>query len=180
MSNAPTAGSAERLAPEALVKKFYTAFSNKDGQTMSSCYLPTVKFTDPVFPSLSGDDAGLMWRMLTSRAKDLRIELNFCVAKDYAVTARWTAHYTFAKTGRPVINVISARFEIDPVTGLIARHVDNFDFWVWSRQALGFSGVVLGWSSFLQKKVQDEAARSLEAYRLVEKRKNAKAGKAEA
>ncbi|MGB0347184.1 MAG: nuclear transport factor 2 family protein, partial [Balneolaceae bacterium] len=48
--------------------------------------------------------------------------------------------------------------------GLIINHQDDFDFWRWSTQALGFPGLILGWSPFLKKKVQKQALDSLNAF----------------
>ena len=76
--------------------------------------------------------------------------------------AHWDARYTFSGTGRKVLNRIDARFEFRD--GLIVRHVDNFDFWRWARQALGVPGWLLGGSSFLRHKVQARAAASLAAF----------------
>jgi hypothetical protein len=36
--------------------------------------------------------------------------------------------------------------------------------WAWTRQALGAPGLLLGWTPFLQKKVQAEARKGLEAF----------------
>ncbi len=94
-----------------------------------------------------------MWRMLTSRAEDLRVEL---LDVDSAGTsARWRATYTFTQTGRPVVNVVDARFEWRD--GKIAVHEDSFSFWRWSRQALGVPGVLLGWTPLLQASVRKRA-----------------------
>ena len=49
--------------------------------------------------------------------------------------------------------------------GLILTHRDRFDFWAWSRQALGTPGLLLGWSGFLRDKVRAQAAKNLAAYR---------------
>ena len=59
-------------------------------------------------------------------------------------------------------NIIRASFKV--ADGKIVEHSDAFDFWRWSRQALGTPGLLLGWSSFLQKKVQGQAAKSLDEY----------------
>ncbi|MGH6638900.1 MAG: hypothetical protein ACREBY_09910, partial [Polaromonas sp.] len=48
--------------------------------------------------------------------------------------------------------------------GLISRHRDRFDFWAWSRQALGTPGVLLGWTPFLRRKVRAQAAENLQKY----------------
>lgn len=125
---------------------------------MAACYAPDVVFSDPAFPELRGSRAGDMWRMLTGRAADLTLE--FEVKDDRHV--HWEARYTFSQTGRKVHNVIDATFELKD--GLIVRHTDVFDFHRWSRQALGLPGLLLGWSSFLQKKVQAKAAQGLDDF----------------
>ena len=147
---------------EALVRDFYAAFARHDAEAMARCYHADVFFTDPVFPALRGQDAGDMWRMLLSRAKDLEVSLDEASADDEGGRAKWTARYTFTKTGRPVVNRIDAMFAFRD--GLIVRHYDNFSFWRWASQALGPVGKLLGWSLPIKWKVRKEAARSLERY----------------
>jgi hypothetical protein len=45
---------------------------------------------------------------------------------------------------------------------LIVEHVDRFNFWRWSRQALGLPGLVLGWTPVLRKKVGTTATERLD------------------
>ena len=129
---------------------------------MASCYTPDATFRDPVF-ELQGERVGAMWRMLCERGKDLRVEFSDVHADGDRGSAHWQAWYRFSKSGRPVHNVIHAEFRFRD--GLICEHVDSFDFWRWSRQALGASGLLLGWSGWLRRKVGSEAARSLAAFR---------------
>jgi ketosteroid isomerase-like protein len=145
-----------------LIEQFYAAFSRRDGEAMGACYADTVRFADPVFPKLDGEHARAMWKMLCRRAKDLTITASDISWDGSAGHAKWVAHYTFAATGRKVENIIHATFRI--ADGKIVEHTDDFDFWRWSRQALGPPGLLLGWSSFLQRKVQGQAAKSLEEY----------------
>ena len=76
-------------------------------------------------------------------------------------TAHWIAHYTF-RTGRKVVNDIQAAFRFE--NGLIAEHDDSFDFYKWSRQALGPPGLLLGWTPLLRAKVQKEARAGLDEF----------------
>lgn len=145
------------------IRRFYEAFDRHEGDAMASCYSPDVHFSDPVFPDLRGDEAGDMWRMLTGRAEDLTVELASHDADERTGSANWIAHYTF-RTGRKVVNDIQATFEFDDA-GLITRHRDSFDFWKWTRMALGPIGVALGWTPIVQGKVRSEAAEGLEAFR---------------
>jgi len=143
-----------------LIERFYQAFDDGDGDTMAACYAPDVHFSDPVFPDLRGDRAGAMWRMLTGTPGELRIELLEHEAGETEGSAHWRAHYTFAETGRPVVNDIQARFGFE--NGLIAEHRDEFSFHHWSRQALGPVGLLFGWTPVLRAAVRRTAAARLE------------------
>jgi uncharacterized protein len=144
-----------------LIERFYGAFQRRDADAMAACYAPQATFRDPVF-TLEGARIGMMWRMLCARAADLRIEFGNVAADDRGGSADWQAWYTFSATGRPVHNVIRASFRC--ADGSIAAHVDAFDFWHWSRQALGVAGVVLGWSPLLRRKVQAQALLALDRF----------------
>ncbi len=148
---------------ESLIERFYGAFAERDGAGMSACYAPDVTFSDPVFPDLRGDEAGAMWRMLTARANDLRIELLEREADDERGSAHWRAHYTFTQTGRPVVNDIRASFRFSD--GRIVEHRDEFDFHRWARQALGTTGLLLGWTPIVRNGVRRRAAAGLEEFR---------------
>jgi ketosteroid isomerase-like protein len=144
------------------IQRFYTAFQYRNGHEMASCYHRDIHFSDEVFTNLRGPAAGAMWRMLLDRATDLRIEFTDVHADDRSGHAHWEAWYTFTNTGRPVHNVIDARFEFR--SGKIIRHRDAFSFWQWSRQALGPVGLLLGWSPFVKRRARREAAKNLERF----------------
>lgn len=145
-----------------LLNRFYTAFAARDGATMTACYHPDATFSDPVFPDLRGAEVGGMWRMLTSRAKDLKIEHSAVVADDSTGSAHWEAWYPFSATGRSVHNIIDASFTFKD--GLILTHKDDFDFYRWSRQALGPMGWILGWTPIVKNKVRGQAGAGLKKY----------------
>ena len=147
---------------EQLIRDFYAAFAARDADAMAKCYHPEVMFTDPVFPMLKGDEAGDMWRMLVARGKDLQLTLIEASADGNGGRAVWEARYTFSQTGRQVVNRIRAAFAFRD--GLIVRHVDQFPFWKWSRQALGPLGLLLGWSLPVKALVRKKAAASLAGY----------------
>jgi ketosteroid isomerase-like protein len=148
---------------ESLIREFYARFAARDAEGMARCYHPEIFFSDPVFPALRGAEAGDMWRMLLSRAADLAVTLDAASAGDDGGTARWTARYTFSRTGRPVVNRVAAMFAFRD--GLIVRHYDNFSFWRWAAQALGPAGTLLGWFAPLKWKVRKDAAKALDRYR---------------
>jgi len=145
----------------ALITRFYTAFQQRDAATMAACYHRRATFRDPVF-ELSGSNIGAMWRMLCERGKDLRLEFSEVHAEADHGSADWQARYSFSQTGRQVHNIIRAQFTFSE--GLILEHVDRFDFWRWSRQALGTPGLLLGWTPMLQDKVRAKAQAGLEQF----------------
>jgi ketosteroid isomerase-like protein len=146
----------------ALIATLYEALDRADGDAMAACYAPDARFSDPVFPELRGERIGAMWRMLTSRSTDLEVDLVEHDAGPDSGTARWVATYTFTRTGRPVRNDVRAEFRFDG--GRIAEHTDRFDFWAWSRQALGVPGVLLGWTPLLRASVRRSAGEELERF----------------
>lgn len=145
-----------------LIARFYNAFSAKDHLMMAACYAPAVRFSDPVFVDLDYDHTTSMWRMFCERGEDLVVSFDSVEADDARGSATWTASYIFTSTGRRVQNHIRAAFEFGD--GRIVLHRDHFDFYAWSRMALGPVGWALGWTPFLKRKVRRMAARQLEQF----------------
>lgn len=146
------------------IESFYRAFGHLDGEAMERCYAENAHFEDAAFNLDGRRQIGGMWRMLTeaTRAKGRDVwRIDYSDITDSS--AHWEAHYRFSKTGRMVHNIIDAKFEFDS-GGLIVRHRDQFDFWRWSRQALGPAGLLLGWTPFLRDKVRAQAAAGLRAF----------------
>lgn len=146
-----------------IIEKFYNALDNLDAETMVSCYHDDVTFEDPAFGRLHGERAKNMWRMLC-KSQDGKHDNGF-KAKCSQVTdhsAFVQAEYTFTKTGRHVHNKIHAKFEFKD--GLIIKQTDHFDLHRWARQALDFSGAVLGWSGYFKKKLQQTTNRMLDKF----------------
>ncbi len=148
---------------EQLIRQFYESFARNDADAMTACYADEIEFSDPAFGLLKGADAKNMWKMLVERGRgNIKIEYKNVSADERKGSADWTADYVFSKTGRKVFNEIHAEFEFQD--GKIVRHNDTFDIWKWSKQALGISGFLLGWSSFLQNKIRQNARESLREY----------------
>jgi ketosteroid isomerase-like protein len=144
------------------IERLYAAFGECNGAAMTACYTPDAHFRDPAFGDLQGEEVGAMWRMLTGRATDLQIELHEHEAGEETGSAHWIARYTFS-TGRPVVNDIQATFRF--ADGLIADHVDEFDFRNWAKQALGPSGHLVALLPPLRKKARAKALDQLAAFR---------------
>ncbi len=146
-----------------IITKFYTAFQKLDAATMNSCYSDDIVFSDPAFGLLRGDEVRAMWEMLCKNAKDFTLTFTNIQSLDeeYA-TCNWTATYTFSKTGRKVVNYVKAHMKIKD--GIIIEHSDAFKISKWASQALGFKGALLGWTGFMQKKIQQNARKSLATF----------------
>jgi ketosteroid isomerase-like protein len=145
-----------------LIDSFYQALQRRDGDAMAVCYHADATFDDEAF-HLDGTEPGDMWRMLCARGKDLRVEYRDVKVDNNRGSAHWEAWYTFSGTGRKVHNIIDAEFEFKD--GKIFRHRDRFNFWSWTRQALGPVGLLLGWTPMLRSKVRAQARKGLDAFR---------------
>lgn len=146
-----------------IITRFYKAFQQLDYKTMQDCYSDNAVFNDPVFGLLEDGDVKYMWQMLCMNAKDFHLQFsNIELLDDEYATCNWIAKYTFSKTGRPVTNKIKAYMRIEQ--GKITEHTDQFNFYTWSRQALGLPGLLFGWSNFLQSKTRKQALGNLEKF----------------
>lgn len=148
--------------------RFYTAFAALDHAAMARCYAPEAVFNDPAFSLQGQQEVAGMWRMLCSatqaKGRDhWKLQFSNIQADASRGQAHWEADYLFSATGRLVHNVIDAEFTFTP-DGLIATHRDHFNFWRWSRQALGTPGLLLGWTPFLRAKVQAQAGGNLRKF----------------
>lgn len=143
--------------------RFYEHFQKRDGAGMAALYSDDAVFSDPAFPDLKGEQVGRMWRMLTSRGRDLELTFEPPVAEGPWQRVAWTARYTFSATGKKVVNHVVGRLRI--VDGRIVEHRDEFDFAAWAAQAFGLVGRVLGGTGFFQRFVQGKGGKALADYR---------------
>jgi hypothetical protein len=155
------------------IEAFYSAFARLDPDTMALCYAEDASFDDEVFSLRGRREVAGMWRMLCQATKakgaDVwKLQYRDVQADADAGRAHWDAHYRFSSTGRIVDNSIDALFHFNP-KGEIATHRDSFDFWSWSRQALGAPGYLLGWTPLLRGKVRAQAAAGLRSFLAKEK-----------
>jgi limonene-1,2-epoxide hydrolase len=139
-----------------IIEEFYEAFSNLDAENMVKYYHPDVVFQDPAFGELKGARAKNMWRMLchSQKGKGFKVKYNVIDFNTNKSNAEWEAFYTFSQTGRKVHNKISASFVIE--NGLIVEHIDKFNLYSWSKQAMGIKGFLLGNTSFFRNKLQQK------------------------
>jgi limonene-1,2-epoxide hydrolase len=146
-----------------LIERFYTAFQNKDGETMISCYHEDVIFCDPAFGELKGDNAKAMWRMLCRNTSDLKIEFSDISASLKKGLSHWEAWYTFSKTGRKVHNIVNSEFEFKD--SKIIKHTDTFNLHKWASQAFGLKGRLFGGTNFFKNKLNQQTNRMLKDFK---------------
>jgi ketosteroid isomerase-like protein len=154
----------------ALISELYRCFQKLDGEGMASCYHEDATFSDPVFTHLRGNEVGDMWRMMCANAREFKLDYRDVIANDGAGSAHWKADYKFSGTGRLVSNHIDSQFNFKE--GKIISQTDSFNFWKWSRMALGPVGYALGWTPLIRRKVQKQAMSNLR--RFIEKQSRTK------
>jgi ketosteroid isomerase-like protein len=149
---------------QSTIEKFYHAFGELDAEKMVSCYAENVVFEDPAFGILKGEHAKNMWRMLceSQKGKDFKVVTYDFIGDEKTGSAHWEAFYTFSQTGRKVHNKINAHFEFE--NGLIVKHTDSLNLHAWAKQAMGFTGFLLGGTSFFKKKLHAKTTRMLQQY----------------
>jgi hypothetical protein len=150
------------------LNRFYSAFAALDADTMARCYDASAHFQDPAFTLQGSDAIAGMWQMLCSATREKgmahwKFEYKDLQADAKQGQAHWEAHYLFPATGRVVHNIIDAQFRFND-QGLIVEHRDDFNFWRWSRQALGAPGWALGWTPFFQSLVKKQASSGLKKF----------------
>jgi ketosteroid isomerase-like protein len=144
------------------IVRFYAAFQTLDYEQMQKAYHPEAQFSDPVFGTLNSEEVKAMWEMLLTRGQDLQVAFSNIHATKSTGSCRWEAWYTFSKTGRFVHNIVRSSFEFKD--GKIYRQTDTFSLWRWTRHALGFIGVFLGWSPWIQNEIKGAAQESLKKF----------------
>jgi ketosteroid isomerase-like protein len=146
-----------------LIEKFYTAFSHGNVKEMTDCYHNKIIFHDPVFGELKGVEAKAMWNMLlTKNSGNIKITFQNIVSSLDDGSADWKAVYLYGKSKRKVTNRIHARFKFQD--GKIIEHIDTFDLWKWTQQALGVGGYLLGWSPFMKNKIRKTVHKKLRLF----------------
>ena len=143
------------MKTQQLLDNFYDSFASGDAQGMIDCYAPQIVFEDPAFGQLHGKRAEYMWHMLLSNKKR-QTQITYRILNHTLENAQvaWTATYLYGPKHRKVVNHVLASFDLKD--GLIIHHRDSFSLWNWSRQALGITGFLMGWSHIMERKIQNK------------------------
>lgn len=129
---------------------------------MQDSYADKAIFKDPAFGELNAAEVRSMWAMLIGSSKDMEVSFSDVQADAHSGSAEWVATYSFSATGNKVVNRVKASFRFE--NGKIIEHHDHFNFYTWAKQALGISGLLLGWTAFLKNKVRQTATGKLKKY----------------
>ncbi len=149
---------------ESLITQFYEAFQRLDGDAMAALYHDDIEFHDPAFGDLKGEQARNMWRMLcqSQQGKDFKVIFSNVQADGETGSAHWEAFYYFGKAQKKVHNSIEASFKFKD--GKIIRHKDHFNLHKWSQQAMGLSGMMIGWTPFFRSKLRERTRSMLRKF----------------
>jgi ketosteroid isomerase-like protein len=147
-----------------IIEQFYQSFAAVDANGMTALYHDEIVFKDPAFGTLSGDRAKSMWKMLlgTQTKETFQVVHNNVRIANNIGHVNWIADYTFSSTGRKIRNKVKATFKFKD--GLIIEHSDEFDLHKWASQALGFKGMLIGWTSFFKSKLQNQTNGMLDRF----------------
>lgn len=146
-----------------IINKFYTSFSNGNVKGMLECYHKDIVFQDAVFGKLEGERAFKMWEMLLSKKKqNTIITFNNVEATAEKGKANWVVKYEYGAKKRKVINKVQANFKFKD--SKIIEHLDDFNLWKWTQQAIGPAGYLMGWTTYMKNKIQKTTKSKLDRF----------------
>ena len=150
------------MEPTEVITNLYEALARRDHEAMAQCYHDEATFSDPVFDDLEGPEIAAMWHMLCEQGTDLEVTYGNIRADGDRGSATWEARYTFGASGRRIHNRISSTFTFED--GLIKTQSDDFDLYRWTRQAVGWSGTLVGWTRNAKSKVRQIGEENLDRF----------------
>ena len=99
-----------------------------------------------------------MWHRICEG--DIQVEVKSVESTTDGVRSAIVDRYTFAKTGRPVVNEITSQFRFQE--GLIIEHRDTCNALHWARQAFGgIKGELAGHLGFLRRRAASELMKEI-------------------
>jgi hypothetical protein len=156
--SSPTEAPTNNQTANQLIVRFFEAYNQNDWQSIARCYHDKASFSDPIYPDLREESIVYLWfdRLATRKKVDLKFRVVF--ADERKVQVEWSGLSPLH--GRSVrINGLSTFALWDEA---IVRHVDEYSFVDWSRQALGWKAWLMGGLRFYQTRVQRSARSQLD------------------
>lgn len=155
-----------------LVRRMFESLNRLDAGAVRGCYHPNATFHDPVLSLIGQDQIAALWAMICASARSSGtlpsgqpagvrwgITLRTLSADETHGHADWDAYDRYAGAGRQTQTRIRSRFDFQD--GLILRQCDDFQFWRWAHQALGWRGTLLGWTPMVRNSVRTQALSAL-------------------
>ncbi|WP_342269364.1 nuclear transport factor 2 family protein [Spiroplasma endosymbiont of Aspidapion aeneum] len=152
------------MSTKQIINEFYSAFKKGDYQKMNSLYGEDIIFNDSIFKDLDYLQVTSMWEMLLSKKEESKFSIEYEVLLDHndEYYVMWSAHYLFGPKRRKVSNIVKSEMVIKDKK--IALHTDVFDFYKWSKQAIGIASILFGKRKFFHNKICSVANKNLMNY----------------
>lgn len=142
-----------------VVELFFESLKKGDLKTVQNLYALNSIYKNPVYPNLSGMEAGKMWELMTRKVKNYNLDYKILGASRKSVKAFWTLNYTTSR-GKRVSSQIKSDFEI--VDNQIYTQADKFNYSKWIRQSKGLIAWLFG--IVAQTKLREVAEKRLNLF----------------
>jgi hypothetical protein len=141
-----------------VVERFFLAYSKADPVLMSACLHPQISYSDPLFPDLRGVRVGLRWHWQLRHATDFKLQKQIIFLDERKAQLKLDIAYLWHR--RAVHHQVLSTLTI--WDDMIVRHVDEYPYWQYAKQAQGLAGYVFGGFGWAQSVVQRRAAAAVE------------------
>jgi SnoaL-like domain len=139
-----------------LVEQHFKAIQARDADAILAAYAPDCRVEHPLIGHMSKEQFARALRTFMGQTPDYRLDFQINHAGAHQVEAEWTLEHQFHLTGRRIQLCGTTTYVL--AANSISRQIDRFDRRVWSRQALGFTGLVLayvpGWGHFIERELR--------------------------
>ncbi len=140
------------------VNTFFRAYAKADPVLIGQCLHQQISFSDPLFPDLRGARALLRWHWLLRQTQDLSVQHQVIFADDRKAQLKVNVSYSWhgRQVNLPVLTTLTIWDD------LIVRHVDEYSYYEYAKQAQGLAGRVLGALPMAQSAVQRRALQAVD------------------
>jgi hypothetical protein len=140
-----------------IIDRLFKAFQSKDADAILAAYSAKCQFNHPLIGCMSKDEFSKAVQIFIRETPDyeLAFQINHVSAK--RVEVEWTMTHIFHLTGRIIKQ--NGKTTCFLSANSVVRQIDQFDRRIWSRQAMGVTGLVLsfvpGWKSFIERELRN-------------------------
>lgn len=146
-----------------IVERFYSAFSELDFPTLSSCLSENIIYHDPIFGLLEGEPVFYLWQMKCERLREFSFTFSNIEELDAEyTTCNWQISFFHRPTGDVVTMPGKAYMRI--ADGKIIEHSDGYKISEWLTVTQGWKGKLFGWTGYMKRKEENIYRKILERY----------------